>query len=105
MNDKLKAIELLYQIPKFNHNIIDHYHVAWKLFEGSLQTREEPGEDSKIIIHNVIDLNTCLPFNKNNIPSCIENGIINIINDEEKAYLEWEEDIYEEYEKHYEGLS
>lgn len=100
----LKSIDLLYHIPKFNHDIIGHYHVAWKFFEGSLQTSEEPGENSNIIIHNVIDLNTLLPVRKNDIPDCIEKGIIEIINKQEEAYEKWEEDIYEEYERRYEGL-
>lgn len=81
---KIKAIDLLYRTPKFNHDIIGNYHVAWDFFSGTMQTLEEPGDDPNLIIHNVIDLNTLLPISYEDIPDDIEKGINNILIDEEK---------------------
>lgn len=72
--DKLKSRAFITEIPKFNHDIIDHYHVAWKFKDNSIS-------NDNFIIHNVIDLKDCIPIEKEHIPSCIENGILKIINE------------------------
>jgi hypothetical protein len=99
---KQKSNNILSSIHMFNHNIIDHYQVAWKSIK-------ESKKEISIIIHNIIDLNTLLPIDINNTPDSVSLKLISIVKEkikeeEEEEYEQWEEDIYERYERDYEGL-